>query len=487
MIKMNANIHKKTTPATTHSPFTLRHGLVLATGILILLGPCALVYNTWAIFVVPVSTSLGATTAQFTLYITVVYLVGAFSAPIAGNLLERFDLRIVLSASVLLVAVGIALCSFWTEVWQFYISGLIEGVGIVSLMFLAVPTLINRWFSMRTGFFIGLCMAMSGFGGALWSMVGGALIASVDWRCAYLVYAALVLVLALPATALFIRSYPRDLGLLPYGQQHTTKAIAQEIAMVGDSVVEDRDAFSVQSNEHSHHNDQEHTTQTETSELTSSYKRDTREWGVSASIMFRSPVFYILMITLGLCNALTAVANLFASYIYYLGDGGYAGITPESAVMMASGVAACLMISAAISKVCLGALTDKTSLGALLLICTTAVVAIACMWQAQVWAFGVYVGAVLFGLMYAAVDSYGPAQTRKLVGPRDYTLIYSRISIFINIAGAVSVTLFSLVAEVSWDLEWIVSLGFIAVILVLGLLVERLGKSLKQTYEEKTH
>lgn len=464
-----------------HAPFTLRHALVLATGILILLGPCALVYNTWAIFVVPVSTSLNATTAQFTLYITVVYLVGAFSAPLAGNLLERFDLRIVLSASVVLVALGIALCSLWTEVWQFYISGLIEGIGIVSLMFLAVPTLINRWFSRRTGFFIGLCMAMSGFGGALWSMVGGALIASVDWRYAYLVYAVLVLVLALPATAFFIRSYPRDLGLLPYGQQHTAADIAQEIMVVGDSVIEDQDAFSFQtSNQVCPEN------HTELSDLTSSYKQDRREWGVSASTMFRSPVFYILMITLGLCNALTAVANLFASYIYYLGDGGYAGITPESAVMMASGVAACLMISAAISKVCLGALTDKTSLGALLLICTTAIAAIICMWQAQVWAFGVYIGAVLFGLMYAAVDSYGPAQTRKLVGPRDYTLIYSRISIFINIAGAISVALFSLVAEVSWDLEWVVSLGVITVIFVLGLFVERLGKSLKQTYEEKT-
>lgn len=461
----------KTKQGETHAPFTLRHALVLATGILILLGPCALVYNTWAIFVVPVSTSLGATTAQFTLYITVVYLVGAFSAPLAGNLLERFDLRLVLSISVILVALGIGLCSVWTSVWQFYISGLIEGIGIVSLMFLAVPTLINRWFTIRTGFFIGLCMAMSGFGGALWSMVGGALIASVDWRSAYLVYAALVLILALPATALFIRSYPRDLGLLPYGQQHNPEAIAQEITMVGDTVFEDLDQFP---------------NQTQNPDMTRAYKRDRREWGVSASVMFKSPVFYILMLTLGFCNALTAVANLFASYIYYLGDCGFAGITPDSAIMMASTVAACLMISAALSKVTLGALTDKTSLGALILICGSALVAIICMWQAQQWAFGVYVGAVLFGLMYAAVDSYGPAQTRKLVGPRDYTLIYSRVSVFINIAGAVSVALFSLVAEVSWDLEWTVTLGFIVVIFVLGLLIERWGKSLKQTYEEKS-
>lgn len=439
-----------------HAPFRARHALVLLTGILILLGPCALVYNTWAIFVVPVSTTLDATTAQFTLYITVVYLVGALLAPVAGNLLERFDLRIVLSASVLLVAVGIFLCSFWNEVWQFYISGFLEGAGSVALMFLAVPTLINRWFRVKTGFFIGLCMAMSGFGGALWSMVGGAIIVSFDWRTAYVVYALLVVVLALPATLFFIRSYPREVGMVPYGQALETNAV---------------------SNDHE-----------DSSDVASSRGElvDTREWGVSAKIMFKRPVFYVLMIMLGLCNALTAVANLFASYIYHLGDEGLAGIDPVSATMMASTVAACLLVSAALSKIVLGALTDKTSLGALILMCATAAIGIICLWQAQYWATGVYVGAVLFGLMYAAVDAFGPAQTRKMVGPRDYTLIYSRISIVINIAGAFAVTLFSVVAEISWEAEWLVTLDFIAAIFILGLVVLKLGKSLEQTYEEKT-
>ncbi len=44
-----------------------RHIMVVAAGILLCLGPCALVYNTWSIFVVPVSTALGASSSQFTL------------------------------------------------------------------------------------------------------------------------------------------------------------------------------------------------------------------------------------------------------------------------------------------------------------------------------------------------------------------------------------------------------------------------------------
>ena len=67
-------------------------------------------------------------------------------------------------------------------------------------MFLAIPTLINRWFSERAGLFMGICFAMSGVGGAVWSMVGGLIIDALSWRVAYQVFSALVLVIGLFAT-----------------------------------------------------------------------------------------------------------------------------------------------------------------------------------------------------------------------------------------------------------------------------------------------
>lgn len=417
---------------------SLRHCAVVLAGILMLLGPCALVYNTWSIFVVPVSTSLGCSSSQFTFYVTVIYLVGALAAPVAGNLLERFDVRIVFSASVILVAIGLFSCSLWTEVWQFYLSGIIEGLGIVSLMFLAVPTLINRWFSIKTGFFIGLCMAMSGVGGALWSMVSGGLIAAYDWRVAYQVMSVIDIVLALPATLFFVRSYPRDVGLRAFGESEDNGIQADD---------------------------------------------DGRTWGVSAHVVFRSPVFYLLMITVGLFNALTPVGNLFASYVYYLGDIGAAGITSTSAVMIASAVAACLMVMAAFGKVFLGALSDKNVLAALIVACGAGALSIVCMAYGAVESLALYAGAILFGFLYAATDALGPAITRNLVGPRDYTLIYSRIAVFVNVAGAAAVVIFTAVSELGWMVEWVVTLVVIGITFVLGILVVRLGSRLEQTYE----
>lgn len=437
---------------------SLRHVLVILAGILICLGPCALVYNTWSIFVVPVSSSLGVQSSQFTFFITLIYLIGALAASFAGNLMEKFDLRVILGASVVLVAGGMACCSFWTEIWQFYISGIIEGLGIVSLMFLAVPTLINRWFAIRTGFFIGLCLSMSGIGGAIWSMVGGIVFSISDWHFAYVVFAGIVLLLGLPASVLFIRSYPSEVGLSPYGSKIDSS--------VESTLMETDDGKASQQATSGSPNEKE------------------KQWGVAARVMFRSPVFFSLALTMGIFNSLTVVGNLFASYIYHLGDIGLGGITADGAIMLASGVASCIMIVSAIAKVGLGALSDKNMIIAIITPCACGAISILCMWfGVSISMYFVYAGGLLFGVLYAAIDALGAAITRQLTGPRDYTLIYSRVAIFVNIAGAGAATLFAAVSEISWETEWIMALVLMGITLALGIYTVVAGKKLEQTYE----
>ena len=53
----------------------------------------------------------------------------------------------------------------------------------------------------------------------------------------------------------------------------------------------------------------------------------------------------------------------------------------------------------------------------------------------------------------------------------------------VNVAGAISATLFAAVAEVSWEAEWIMALSLILIAFVLGLITIQKGKTLNQTYE----
>lgn len=423
-------------------PMTCRHWLIIAAGVLIAFGPCALVYNVWSIFVVPVSSSLGVASSQFTFFITLVYLVGGIAAPFAGNLLQKYDLRIVLSVSVAMVALGLFLCSFWNHIYLFYVSGVVVGFGIVSLMFLSIPTLINRWFSQRAGLFMGICFAMSGVGGAVWSMVGGLIIDVSTWRVAYQVFSALVLVIGLFATLVCVRSYPEEVGLRPFGAQPLQEDSAS--AHGGEGL---------------------------------------KLRGVSASVMFRSPVFYLLIFSMDIFNALTVTVNLYATYIHHLGALGLAGITPDGAVIMASVVASCLMAVSAGSKVLLGAISDKSMIGALAIAFVGGVVSICCMW---LWAWSpevIVFGGALGGVLYAAIDALAPSITRQIVGPRDYTIIYSRVAIVVNLAGAVAATAFAAVAEASWEAEWVMSLILLTVAFASCVAAVRFGKNLEQTLE----
>lgn len=199
--------------------------LVVATGIVGCFAPCALALSCAGIYFTPVSEALGVGRGVFALYLTIMLLSTTFSLPFLGKLMESKDLRVVLSAAVILIGVPLICMSFFNQVWQFYIAGAFMGVGLAVLLILAVPTLVNRWFRKNVGFFIGLCMAFTGIGGVVFNLVGGALIASGPdgWRMGYLVFGVIALVLALPFTLFCVRSYPSDMGLDPVGAEEADR------------------------------------------------------------------------------------------------------------------------------------------------------------------------------------------------------------------------------------------------------------------------
>ena len=141
--------------------------------------------------------------------------------PIAGKLMNKIDLRILLSAAVIVNGVTYLVMSQLTEVWMFYVAGVFLGIGTAPLIYLAIPTLINNWCTKKVGFFVGLCMAFTGIGGVIFNPVGTALIGSGPdgWRLGYLVFGIIMLVATLPFTLLVVRSKPEDKGLLPYGAE----------------------------------------------------------------------------------------------------------------------------------------------------------------------------------------------------------------------------------------------------------------------------
>ena len=171
---------------------------IVASCIAITCVPCALTLSCAGIFFTPVSEYFGVPKAQFTLYFSVLNLAMMVMLPIAGKLMNKIDLRILLSAAVIVNGVTYLVMSQLTEVWMFYVAGVFLGIGTAPLIYLAIPTLINNWCTKKVGFFVGLCMAFTGIGGVIFNPVGTALIGSGPdgWRLGYLVFGIIMLVAA---------------------------------------------------------------------------------------------------------------------------------------------------------------------------------------------------------------------------------------------------------------------------------------------------
>ena len=416
---------------------TLRHVSVVFTGMFISFAPAAIVFNIWGIFVPPVTAELGVATNQFTFYVAILFITAAFMAPLMGNLLERFDLRLVGTVSVGLCALGVVLGGVYAQVWQFYLSGLMEGMGIIALNFLFIPTLINRWFTANNGLLLGICMSMTGVGGATWNFVGGLIIGSLGWRAAYLILG-VVAATAMLVTLFCIRSYPRDVGLQPYGRTKESDAVGAE-----------------------------------------ALRR-----GVPKKAAFGSAAFALLLCAAAIFNLSAQSGQYFPSYVYDLDARGLLDAGSLGVVMAASTASVCLQAAAALSKVVMGMVADRNLLASVLICCIGGFAGLVLLWLGgPTSAYAIYVGAALYGLVFAAVDVLAPTMGRYLFGPREYTRIYARVTCAVNIAGAVGVTLLATLADFGWTIAFGSTLVLIAVSLALGVGAIVAGKRLVFTVE----
>lgn len=143
---------------------------------------------------------------------------------------------------------------------------------------LAIPTLINRWFVERAGFFIGLCMAFTGHRAApSGSAVFTALTASgVDFHTIYLIWGVIALVTSLPFTLFCVRNSPEDCGLAPYGASMQKAASGAEVAA--------------------------------------------KPAGLSAGFVMKTPMFYAICVFAGLINIAILIAMQFPTYTKSLTD-----------------------------------------------------------------------------------------------------------------------------------------------------------------------
>lgn len=161
-----------------------------------------LVMSCAGIFYQPVSQSLGIFVGALGLYMSFNYLFSTLTLPLAGRLIEKCSARLLLTVASLVLGLAVTSMSLFTAAWQFYAAGNVIGITMAFLLYLSFPTMVNRWFRSRVGFFIGVCSAASGIGGILFNPLGAWLISDYGWHTAYVVFGAMILFIVTPLLAL---------------------------------------------------------------------------------------------------------------------------------------------------------------------------------------------------------------------------------------------------------------------------------------------
>ncbi|GAA3219750.1 MFS transporter [Pseudonocardia petroleophila] len=165
----------------------------------------------------PLQNEFGWSVTTISAAVAVNMALYGLTAPFAAALMERFGIRPVITAALVVVAAGSGLTVFMTASWQLVLCwGVLVGLGTGSMALALVATVTGRWFVARRGLVSGVLTAGGAAGQLVFLPVIALVAESSGWRAAALGVAVVALAVV-PLVLLLLRERPRDLGVTPYG------------------------------------------------------------------------------------------------------------------------------------------------------------------------------------------------------------------------------------------------------------------------------
>jgi MFS family permease len=153
----------------------------------------------------------------FSLFVVVHGGVG----PVVGRLIESLGIRLVMVSGAVCLAAGLLLAAHTTAWWHLYLAfGVIAAAGSCATGWVPAVTIVRRWHPTNFGTAVGIASAGTGVGILAVVPAAQLLIASLGWRWALRVLAAVILLWVLSAARWFAGEGPRE-ALLGRAVQQT--------------------------------------------------------------------------------------------------------------------------------------------------------------------------------------------------------------------------------------------------------------------------
>jgi len=189
--------------------------IIVAIGVLIMIAFWTTYYS-FGVFLNPVLKELGWSRAVISGAYSLSMIIQGIFGILIGGLNDRFGPRIVMTICGVFIGLGYILMAYITSVWHFYVFfGLFIGIGMTGAWIPLLST-IARWFVKRRNLMSGILVSGTGFGAFLAPLIANPLISAYNWRGAYIILGASVLIIIVIVSQ-FLRRDPARMGLVPYG------------------------------------------------------------------------------------------------------------------------------------------------------------------------------------------------------------------------------------------------------------------------------
>lgn len=369
------------------------------------------------LFLAPVSQDLDIGLGSLSLYFSIASIVTMIFLPIAGKLMAKYDIRIILIGSIILMAGSFAMFGFMSSVWGWYLFSIPMAIGSVFITQIAGPVLINNWFKKHNGLAIGIMVAIGGLLGAILQPTAGNLIANEGWRFTYVALGVGVTAIIIPIVIFIIRMSPAQKGLQPLGAE---EAKTDDTAAAQDAPK-----------------------------------------GISAAVAKKSVSFFSL---LGFFFLITSIASFGQHISPFALEIGYD-------IKFAGSALGAMQIGVLIGALTFGILSDK--IGAK----NTAIFAMAVgLIPVAIFLtvpdnptfFVIAIG--VFGFMTTSLGTLGPLLTSALFGSKEYSQIYSTAAIGLAVAGIVALPGYGFVYDITGSYT-LVLYGLAAMLVINAILI----------------
>jgi MFS family permease len=160
--------------------------------------------ESFAVFLLPVEIAFQTTRSEIALTYSIYMIVHGFSAPFAGQLIDRLGARVTYATGLTLLAAANFLAGYSTELWHYYLSaGVLSGLGAACLGMVVASALLSRWFTKGLGLMMAMPSAAVGGGMLVFPPLIQLTLQSYTWRETHqmlgiCIAALLALVLILP-------------------------------------------------------------------------------------------------------------------------------------------------------------------------------------------------------------------------------------------------------------------------------------------------